>query len=128
MIHSAHEAKDYYAKLMVQGKPVNFPLDTGASTSLLPVKYLNTTNMKLGPAKSLAVWNGTAKKSCGTEHLLVTNPATGRRHKVEFDMRDGHHKPSLGVTDVLRLNLVTINLSNFDRVFDYYPATTNHKS
>ena len=29
---------------------------------------------------------------------------------------DGNHKPILGVTDVLRLNLVTINLSNFDRV------------
>ena len=46
MIHSA-SAREYYAKLLVQGKPITFLIDTGASTSLLPVKLVNTSDLNL---------------------------------------------------------------------------------
>ena len=68
------------------------------------------------------MWNGTSKKSCGTANLLVTNPATNKKHRINFDLVAGNHKPILGVVDVLRLNLVHINLDNFERVL-----AVNHK-
>ena len=68
------------------------------------------------------MWSGTSEKPCGTANLLVTNPATNKKHRINFDLVAGKHKPILGVVDVLHLNLVHINLDNFERVL-----AVNHK-
>ena len=122
MINTVDPSKEYHAKLLVQGNPVTFLLDTGASASLLPKKYVDTSKLNLGPTKTLEMWNGTSGKSCGTANLLVTNPATNRKQGINFDLVAGNHKPILGVVDELRLNLVHINLDNFERVL-----AVNHK-
>ena len=118
MIHSVNQInpKEYHAKLLVQGRPVTFLIDTGASTSLLPVKFADTSDLHLGPPKTLEMWNGSSETSCGTAKLPVTNPVTNKRYHVHFDLVAGNHKPILGISDVLRLNLITINMDNFERV------------
>lgn len=108
--------KEYHAKLLVQGNPVTFLIDTGASTSLLPVDLVDISDLNLGPPKTLEMWNGSSETSAGTVTLKVTNPATKKRHRVLFDLVTGNHKPILGINDVLRMNLVTINIHNFERV------------
>ena len=115
-INAVGQHNEYCAKLLVQGKPVSFLLDTGASTSLLPAKCVDISRLNLGPTKILEMWNGTSERSCGTASLPVINPATNKRHKIRFDVVSGDHRPVLGLADVLRLDLMKINLDNFDRV------------
>ena len=62
------------------------------------------------------MWNGASVQSCGTTRLLVANPVGYTRHKVKFHVVSGNHKPLLGLTDVLKMNLVTVNLDIFERV------------
>ena len=115
MIYSVNP-KEYHVKLLVQGKPVTCLLDTGASASLLPVKYVDTPRLHLGQPKTLHMWNGTTETSYGTAKLRLTNPVTHEHHHVLFNLVRGDHKPILGLQDVLRMNLITINLDNFERV------------
>jgi len=127
LINAVGQPSEYCAKLIVQGKPVTFLLDTGSSTSLLPDTCVDTTQLKLGPSRILQMWNGTSERTCGTATLPVTNPATDRRHKIRFDVVPGGHRPVLGLTDVLRLDLVTINLDNVDRVLAIKPSKQTTK-
>ena len=53
MINTVDPSKEYNAKLLVQGNPVTFLLDTGASASLLPKKYVDTSKLNLEPTKTL---------------------------------------------------------------------------
>ena len=116
MVHNKEARKELYAKLLVQGKPVTFLLDTGASTSVLPEKFVNIPRQNLGPSQVLEMWNGAPVESRGTTKLPVTNPVGHAQHKVNFHAVAGNHKPLLGLTVVLRMNLVTVNLDNFKRV------------
>ena len=102
--------------LLVQGKPVSFLLDTGASTSLLPAKCIYISRLNLGPTKILEVWNGTSERSCGTASLPVSNSATNKRCKIRFDVVSGDYRPVLGLAGVLRLDLMEISLDNIGRV------------
>ena len=84
--------------------------------SLLPAKYVDTSRLYLGPPKTLHMWNGIIEIFCKTAELPLTNPATHTHHHVLFDLVRGDHKPILRLQDILRMNLVTINLDNFKRV------------
>ena len=53
-----------------------FLIDTGASTSLLAVKFADTSDLHLGPPKTREMWNGSSETSCGTAKLPVTSPVT----------------------------------------------------
>ena len=51
-VQNTEARKESYAKLQVQGKPVTFLLDTGASTSVLPGKFVDTSQLNLSHRKS----------------------------------------------------------------------------
>ncbi|MDY6787809.1 MAG: retroviral-like aspartic protease family protein, partial [candidate division WOR-3 bacterium] len=116
------KSKEFNAKLKVQGRTITFLLDTGASSSLLPESCVDVENLNLGPPKILKMWNGSSEMSVGTAKLTVVNPKKNSKHTVTFDVVKGKHKPVLGLTDVLKMNLVSVNLNNFERVLNVKPV------
>ena len=88
----------------------------GASTSLFPTKNVDTSDLNIGPTKTPEMWNGTSETSRGTAKLSVINPATNKRHYMLFDFVAGNHNPIIGLNGVLRMELITSNLENFEGV------------
>ena len=74
------------------------------------------------------MWNGTSERSCGTAFLPVSNPATNKRYKIRFDVVSGDYGPVLGLADVLRLDLMKVNLDNIDRVLSVKQSKQTTKS
>ena len=110
------DTRELQVKLHVQGRPVTFLLDTGASSSLLPESSIDVTQLHLGPPKVLQMWNGSTETSVGTAKLKVVNPRKKTKCSVTFDVVKGKHKPVLGLGDILKMNLIDINFDNFERV------------
>ena len=116
------QLNDFQAKLKVQGKPVAFLLDTGSLSNLLPEKYLDLSSLSLGPPKVLQMWKESSEKSLGTVKRSVTNPKIKSKNFVIFEVVRGDHKPVLGVKDVLKMNLISVNIDNFKRVLNVRSA------
>ena len=62
------------------------------------------------------MWNGSAEKSIGTARLKVTNQKKRSKHSVTFDIVIWNHKLVLGLDDILKMDLITVNLENFERI------------
>ena len=95
MINAVGQHNEYCAKLLVQGKPVFFLLDTGASAGLFPTKCVYISRLNLGPTRILEMWNGTSERLCSSASLPVSNPATNKRYNIRFDVVSSDYRPVL---------------------------------
>ena len=69
----AVKGRAVYAKMLVRQEPVQFQVDCGASSNILPCKHVE--DVELSPfSQSLVMWNGTKVKPVGRFALPVVNP------------------------------------------------------
>ena len=115
-VNKINSGKDIFAKLSVHHTPVVFQVDSGASTNILPKKFLQNEEIKPSK-KTLKMWNGTIVKPLGECFVHVKNQRNGRRYNVLFTIVEGESlKPILGKTASEKLGFITVHYDQFQQV------------
>ena len=100
--------------MMVAGQDVTFIIDTGASISMLPVKYAKYESEPYSGV--LKMWNEVEDKPTGTCRMKVTIPRNGKKYSVPFVVFEGDRLPILSYRTGLQMKLITVETGNFDTV------------
>ena len=105
--------KHVYATMHVNGKPIKFQVDSGASCNVIPVSELQDVDYKLTKSNTvLTTYNKSEILPLGKTVLKMFNPKTGKTHKTEFIVVEQEATPILGNQSIQNMNLVTINYRN----------------
>lgn len=105
---------DAKCRMLINGKPVIFQIDTGASVNMLPAKYATDVKPYSG---LLSMWDKSLVQPKGRCAMSVTNPRTKERYKVDFIVFDGDMcQPIMGLETSQTMHLVSINDESFQRV------------
>ena len=96
----------------VEGKPVRFQVDSGATCNIIPRKDL-PSNCKIGETEHrLTMYNGTDMKVTGKCLVHLVNPKNGKKYQAEFIIVDEDTTPLLGSRTVQQMNLVKVQYEN----------------
>ncbi len=109
---AAKERKDVYAMLLINDEPVKCLLDTGATTNVLPARYVNAKELYDKPT-TLITWNNSYVNTMGKCKVKVRNPANKKKYLIEFKVVKQQLCPILGKTTCERMNLIQINYESF---------------
>ena len=113
---SPQEGAAIYATLHVEGCPVRFQLDTGASCNIIRVHDLKGVGrVRLNPTeKSLCMYDGSVTKQKGVCMLHVENLRTNTRQKMEFVVVDQAPVAllAMGLKAGQQFGLVTVHNEN----------------
>ena len=94
-------------RMSVEGKDVDFLIDTGASVNVLPAKY---ATQQLEPYEGkLLMWNNSETQPKGQCRLKLINPKTSKKYSVPFLVIQGNNVPILGLRTSMQMGLVTVN-------------------
>ena len=104
-----------YAEMIVNGNPIKFHVDCGASVSVLPSKFLKNETLK-PTKKKLVMWNKTELKPKGTAEVTIYNPKTDRKHVIDFVVVDEHLMPLLGSYAIQHMEIIEVKRENFKSV------------
>lgn len=109
--------KDYevYAEMIVDGNPVVFQVDSGASTNVISKCYVEGHELKPSD-KTLQMWNHTRERPAGVCRLKLLNPKTQKKYSVEFEVVEDRRTPLIGAKAGQAMKLITVNEENFKRV------------
>ena len=100
------------ATMEVEGKPVRFQVDSGATCNIIPRKDL-PSNCKIGETEHrLTMYNGTDMKVTGKCLVHLVNPKNGKKYQAEFIIVDEDTTPLLGSRTVQQMNLVKVQYEN----------------
>ena len=113
----AVEASDGYlreicAEMLIDGKPVQFQVDCGASINIIPEELIE--NQEVSPTtKTLIMWNKTEVKPKGTVRIIMKNPKTRKRFSLEFIVVRECLTALIGAKAAQQMKLITIHRDNF---------------
>lgn len=97
----------WYEDIFIDKHKLQFKLDSGAESSILPLKYLNQLNLKymLEPAHITIVSYGNFKsKTIGQITLLCRYK--NLKHNIKFLVVELNSEPLLGLNDCLKFKLI----------------------
>lgn len=119
--HKKQESKGrkaIFINLLMDGSPVRFQIDSGATANVLPMKLLSHIDRKrLAPDETkLLTYNNTEIRSAGRITKTVLNPRTGKSNKVQFLVINSDSVPILGKLTSERLNVLKVNYKDFEHV------------
>jgi hypothetical protein len=95
-------------KLLVEGKPIGFLIDTGASSSLLPRSAVPPQLIRAAPCTSLQTYSGEQVPVVGVAVVRVHNPRTGKTYRLKALVVESG-RAVLGLTASEGMHLVRIN-------------------
>ena len=103
--------KAYHAWMIICGNKCKFLLDSGATTNLIPKKYI--PNVPLEPTKTvLKMWNGSKSEAIGIIKTKIKNPKNNEESELNFFVVEDHLPAILGAEALVKMNLIQINLDN----------------
>ena len=107
-----HEyARKLFATINVRNSTVRFQLDSGATSNLLPAKYLEDGNKLTPTRKWLTMYNDTIVKPLCTMEVL--NAKNAKSYRVEFVAVDSDRTVSiLGNETIQQMDLVRVQPHN----------------
>ena len=111
-VDTAKYAKEIYTEMIIDDKSVKFQIDCGASTNILPDKYVDKHAIK-PTTKTLRMWNGSEVKPTGTARVALRNPKNRKKYSVEFIIVSGDLLPLIGARVAQQMNLITVHNENF---------------
>ena len=104
--------REIYAEMLIDGKPVQFQVDCGASINIIPEELIE--NQEVSPTtKTLIMWNKTEVKPKGTVRIIMKNPKTRKRFSLEFIVVRECLTPLIGAKAAQQMKLITIHSDNF---------------
>ena len=98
--------KKLFATMIINGKQVQFQLDTGATVNVLSVqeyKEISNDQTLAGLSKSnatLCMYNSTVIKPIGKIRLCVRNPKNNKKYNIEFQIVKEENRPELGAKTI----------------------------
>ncbi|CAH8491041.1 unnamed protein product [Dicrocoelium dendriticum] len=117
-----------FATLLIQGRPVRFQLDSGASVNILPHKYCPDAEYRQIQTQ-LRMWNGSKLQPKGCVTMKAINPKDGSEHLLDFLLVSGDFMPILGLDSIQSLGFVSFNHDRFvhscevgTEIVDNYPS------
>ncbi|CAH8612360.1 unnamed protein product [Dicrocoelium dendriticum] len=117
-----------FATLLIQGRPVRFQLDSGASVNILPHKYCPDAEYRQIQTQ-LRMWNGSKLQPKGCVTMKAINPKDGSEHLLDFLLVSGDLMPILGLDSIQSLGFVSFNHDRFvhscevgTEIVDNYPS------
>ena len=112
-----------FAKMLVDDVPVTMQIDTGATTNLIPRKYVASKVLKKSQTK-LQMWNRTEETAIGECRLVVRNPTTKQKYSCEFTVVDADFTPLLGRKCSEAMGLLEVKYDRFEQVNKVISSTT----
>lgn len=110
---STNSNEQIYAMMHIEGKPVRFQLDSGASCNVIPISMLNGVGYKIAKSSTvLTMYDKSQIKPIGKTTLALTNPKNQSVHQVDFIVVQQKTTPILGNPSIQMMQLVTINYDN----------------
>ena len=106
-INEESTSDEWKLVLQIQSKPVEFKLDTGAQTNLLPEEVYKQLNPKPKLQKAKVKLTGYTGVDIPVKgRCVLTVVYKGKYHVIPFVVTPGNHKPLLGLQACNELNLV----------------------
>ncbi|PFX17543.1 Retrovirus-related Pol polyprotein from transposon 17.6 [Stylophora pistillata] len=107
------------AVMLLNGHPVRFQLDTGATVNILPEESLkevygeDSLTLLDNTEVTLVMYNKTKKKPIGKKRVQVVNPRNEKKkYSVEFIVVKGKGKPLLGLRASEQMQLISVVRQN----------------
>jgi hypothetical protein len=101
-----------YSRLLVDGRPVRFMLDCGATVSLLSkdiADLIDPRRLRRRPPNStLRMFDNTVLPTIGMLNAVVEHPRTHRKFDINFYIAENHSQPILGLDACLKFDLLSI--------------------
>ena len=126
-VHRNHSSK-IFAMLNVEGTPVNFQIDSGATCNIVPKACVPPGIPMDNDGKLLHMYNDTSMRSLGTCQLKIINPANGRKYKTDFVVIDRDVVPLLGSRAAVGMNLINVQYDNIQASPDVAHMTDTQHS
>ena len=98
--------------MLVDKRPVDFQLDTGATCNIIPAYLVDDTTEIIKTDKLLAMYNNTTMNTVGSCKLKLRNPKNNKRYKAEFVVVDYKCTPLLGSIATQQMNLMKVVQEN----------------
>ena len=105
--------KRVYSRLEIDGRPIRFLLDSGATVNLLPCGLADQLKLSVKSTRTkLRMYDGTVLKTSGETETCVKHPLTGQRETLKFHVTTVHKQPLIGSDACLLFDLIQVNRSN----------------
>ena len=101
-------------KMVINGRPVAFLIDSGASVNVLPKKYAKNL---VPSSTSLTSFGGSTLSCVGKTRETLKNTRTKKKFNVEFVVCERDVQPVLGLRAAEQMNLLSLQDDNFEEVF-----------
>ena len=111
LINAVKTTKSVYAKLQLDDMNIKFQIDSGATTNLIPAKYVKKEVKKV--PSTLTMWNGARVTPEGQCKLRIHNPKPNKSYIINFTVVKEDFMPIIGKESAEKMNLLTINYHNF---------------
>ena len=122
-VHNAGPLKrKLFANLLIQGTPIKFQLDCGATINLLPLSiakgvFGDRYKKAIRPAESiLTLYDGSVLETVGMATVTVDNPKNEEKYVLDFYVTKSHNAPILGAEACQAMMFLTINYENIAAV------------
>lgn len=112
------ERKAIFINLLIDGSPIKFQIDSGATTNVLPIDKLSSSDKRrMAPdSTKLLTYNNDVIRSSGKITKSVLNPKTGKNHMVDFLIVDSKRIPIIGKLSSEKLGILKVNYRDFEHV------------
>ena len=111
-IHKVH------ANLKLNGKPIKFMIDSGATVNVIPATFVKDNKMehllKKGKKLDITVYGGKKVRTEGTMRVELINPVNRRKVTASVMVVNEKVQPILSCSLCQKLNLIRFNLDQFD--------------
>ena len=116
LIAAFSDSPEIHAEMIVDGKPETFQSDSGASTTVIPARYVHG---EILPAlDKLKMWkNQFVITSPGKCRMRLRNPVNQNNYSVEFIVVTKDLMPLLGKRAAEQMNIMVVHYDNMKPVY-----------
>ena len=115
------------ATLNVNGKDIQFQLDTGSDVNTICQRYVRKQQVKR-TSQRLTMWNKTKVEPIGEVSLETMNPKTGTSHEITYTVVPNSLSCLLGMETVKTLGFITLNETKYIAKIDENSALGDPES
>lgn len=102
---SKREESKWIKPLVVNGAVVSFKIDTGAEVDIIPKRLVGGLPLKR-VGNVLRDYNNKPIRVFGSIIMMCVDVATGKQHRIEFDVVEDEREPILGLQTSVALGIV----------------------
>ncbi|XP_003729725.2 uncharacterized protein K02A2.6-like [Strongylocentrotus purpuratus] len=111
-----------FCNMLLNGRRVQFQLDSGATVSVLPQKFLSEEDVVRNECIHLRMWNHSPLlRAVGKCKVVTRNPATGKKYRIDYVIVKEDLTPLLSKTASEKMQLITVHYESMEIVHNIFP-------